>query len=480
MLEYGPMTSLILIGSLAALASAGLVAYSLSRRPKAGRRPYTGASFDLNLSPALERELQKLALPKDKLPQALQTVSAFVDQELHKKTTTLRNEIYHKYDKMIREKDTALSTAETKINELSAEFKKASRARRQTETVVKSLAEGRVIVDREGRALQVDAAAEKLLGRKKEDIIGKPVASLHSPAQVISMIQKLADQEEETVTTLSEDPSVQKLLRASSAVIETDTGEARGMISVLPELTKTREVDTYKSEFLAGITHELRAPLVCIQKSLEAMLEESSSPQERRHFLDIAARNTAKLTEFVNQILDFSKLESGGVKLHVSLFPASELVRETRDHFAAWAVQKNIRLTVDAAEGTQVIEADRARLGQVLSNLVSNALKFTPPGGKIELGVRLTAPAAADPRESGPAFEFWVRDTGPGIAAHEQTRIFEKFARGSAVVTGNEDGTGLGLAIARTLVDAHRGRLWVESTSGQGSTFWFTVPQYRA
>ena len=223
---------------------------------------------------------------------------------------------------------------------------------------------------------------------------------------------------------------------------------------------------------MANITHDLKAPLTSICSALE-VLNDKLRPRlqgEEADFLDICVRNSGTLRQMIDELLDFSKVSSGRMTVHPEKTPLEPLLRECAQVLLPWARSKQIILEVEpATEGKALpqVLADRRRVLQVLNNLASNAIKFTPEGGR----VTLAAAPRSDERPGTVVVE--VRDTGCGIAPEDRQRLFERFTQGQAE---RREGVGLGLAIARELVLQHRGELWVDSDPGQGSTFSFTLP----
>ncbi len=476
------MPGILMIGIAVTVLSAGMVFFALRRGVKAKAPAFEKSPFAGDFAPNVQNELAKLALPKDKISKTIHVMSALVDKEVEKRSGDFKREVTRTYEQMIQNKDSAIRKAEEKFVAMAEDLKTAGRARRRTDHVVRSLAEGRVVVSREGKALLVNPAAEKIIGRRKEEILGHPVADLKGKQQVISFVRDLMQSEDDAVSLLAEDEETSRKVRSTTAVIETESGETRGMISVLPEAVREQETEDVKTEFISSITHELRTPLVCIQKSLSAVLEGELGEvsTEQKKYLEIADRNSKKLSEFINQILDFSRLESGQVSLRKTLFPASELLDEVVSSLTPWAKEKKIQLSWEMMDPSLAMEADLGRVSQVLTNLTANALKFTPEGGTVVLSANVAGPSDFFIPEMGLNYvQFQVKDNGIGIPAREIGKIFDKFSQGSSAATAGEKGTGLGLSIVQEIVRLHRGRVWVQSEPGKGSVFSFVLPQYQ-
>ncbi len=237
------------------------------------------------------------------------------------------------------------------------------------------------------------------------------------------------------------------------------------------ELYKTaRDLDRMKSEFVAVVSHELRTPLTAIQGSLELVLNEDyfSMQAKMRELLSISQTNVQRLGLLINDILDFSKIEANKLSLNFESVPVIEVISEVVTSVEPMAEQRGVGLSFTAPETLPVIHADRVRVGQIVTNLVGNALKFTPAGGQV--GVTLEA------GEDG-GILCVVHDTGPGIASEDLGLLFQKFQQLDSSLTRRQGGTGLGLVICKGLVEGHGGRIWVESEVGVGSRFIFSLPK---
>ncbi len=224
----------------------------------------------------------------------------------------------------------------------------------------------------------------------------------------------------------------------------------------------------HKSQFLANMSHELRTPLNAILGYSELIVDGiyGEVPPRMREVLERVDVSGRHLLGLINDVLDLSKIEAGQLVLALVDYSMKEVVETVIATLDSLAVEKGLTLVVDLAPDLPTGHGDQRRLIQVLLNLVGNAIKFTEEGG---VGVQVVASA-------GPAFDVSVRDTGPGIAAVDQARIFEEFQQADASTTRPKGGTGLGLAITRRIVALHGGRLWVESVPGEGATFRFSIP----
>ncbi len=230
------------------------------------------------------------------------------------------------------------------------------------------------------------------------------------------------------------------------------------------------ELAHLERDFVARVTHDLRAPLTSIRAALEILegeRKESLSEAEKR-LLDTALGNADRLASMINTILDFSKIAEGQMAVHPGKEDADAIAREARECLAPWAKKKRIEIKLSAAEALAPVAADRLRVVQVLVNLISNAIKFTPVGGTITVSV------GPDPRGKASAAVFSVSDTGPGVPKESLGKLFEKFSQ--APSPHEAAGTGLGLAISKALVHLHGGRIWAESEEGRGAVFSFTIP----
>ncbi len=232
--------------------------------------------------------------------------------------------------------------------------------------------------------------------------------------------------------------------------------------------TELNRANQHKSEFLAHMSHELRTPLNSIL-GFSQLLQEGDggvlSPDQRQD-VEIIASNGRHLLSLINDLLDLSKLEAGKAQLHRGEIEVKALAAECTGAVSSLAKTKGLELTIAVLEGLDEVYGDRAKIKQILLNLLGNAIKFTDTGRVV---------LSAERRGSEVCFS--VQDTGMGVPVEDQERIFESFAQGPHSVEGKIQGTGLGLAISRRLVEMHGGRIWVESKPGQGSTFTFTIPQ---
>jgi two-component system, OmpR family, sensor histidine kinase VicK len=242
---------------------------------------------------------------------------------------------------------------------------------------------------------------------------------------------------------------------------------AVGVVVAFTDTTERRALDRMKDEFISTVSHELRTPLTSLRGALGLLsggaLE--ARPEKNKQMLDIAINNSDRLVRLVNDILDLERISSGKNELHRTACSAEDLLRRAASLQQARGTRPVTRIFF-AAHGVTVW-ADPDRILQTLNNLISNAIKFSPPGGEIHLTARNLDDAEAI---------LEVRDQGPGIPAEKLEHIFDRFQQGDASDSRALGGTGLGLAICRSIITQHGGRIWATSTEGQGTTFHFTLP----
>jgi signal transduction histidine kinase len=229
-----------------------------------------------------------------------------------------------------------------------------------------------------------------------------------------------------------------------------------------------------KDQFLSNISHELRTPLNSIIGFTDLLLTEDLGPalsDQQRDFLETVARNGRQLLELINELLDLQRIAAGRMELKQEAVEVAELLAEATSSVHAQLQKHRHELVVTPPSQDLRVHADRGRVRQVLLNLLSNAIKFTPDGGRITV--------VAAPANGGAEARIAVSDTGIGIAAEDQAKLFKEFSQLDASASRKYEGTGLGLALSRRLVEMHGGAIGVESEMGKGSTFWFTLPQAR-
>jgi signal transduction histidine kinase len=241
-------------------------------------------------------------------------------------------------------------------------------------------------------------------------------------------------------------------------------------LSLAEHNDRLRELDRMKDEFVALVSHDLRTPLTSIRGYIELLLEGLGGTlnDDQRKWMDVIDRNSARLLRLVADLLFIAQLDAGRISLERSAVMLTDVASEIVEAVAPTAETRKVELRLDAA-GTVILNGDRARLGQLIDNLVSNALKFTPPGGRVDV------------RVGGDATTVWIEiaDTGMGISAAEQLHLFERFFRTAAANSAAIQGTGLGLAIAKGIVDAHAGTIAVRSVEGAGTTFRIELPVHK-
>ncbi|OGC05221.1 hypothetical protein A2276_04710 [candidate division WOR-1 bacterium RIFOXYA12_FULL_43_27] len=332
--------------------------------------------------------------------------------------------------------------------------------------------------------LNANAALCKMLGKKKEEIIGqKCYVIFHDtdcPIGSCPMERAIISKKDEQLEVF--EPKLNGWLLISTSPIFDGKGELEKLVHVVRDITERKktekeleeknkkllELDKLKSDFIATVSHELRTPLTIIKEGIMQVLDElyGKIGTDQKKVLDISKNNIDRLTRIINDLLDISKIEANRVDIHPKEFPICEIGHKVIEASKIKADAEGIRMVADCSAGENVlVYADPDRLEQIFINLITNSLKFTPKGGQITLKL-----------EEEPDFvRISVSDTGKGIAGEDIPKLFSRFQQ----LDRSKGGTGLGLAIAKNLVELQGGKIWVESELGKGTTFTFTVPKVK-
>jgi len=360
-------------------------------------------------------------------------------------------------------------------------------ATRQRELILESVGDGIYGIDLDGRLTFINEAGARALGYSVDELSGVDVHELihHSHADgtpysksTSPILQALRRNESirmrDEVFWRKDGTAIPVEYSANPLVEE---GHISGMVIAFQNVSERRRLERMKDEFISTVSHELRTPLTSMRASLGLIASGTldKRPEKQRHMIEMAISNSDRLIRLVNDILDFDSVEKGRLPLHRRPVEAVDLIRRAADigHTAAM----NARISFNIQSSNEVVFADEDRILQVLNELVSNAIKFS---GK-DTTVLLTAqPAPATTVEPGSSSLgevcFIIEDQGRGIPQDKLERIFDRFQQGDASDSRALGGTGLGLALCRSIVEQHGGRIWAESTPGQGSRFLFTIP----
>jgi PAS domain S-box-containing protein len=342
-------------------------------------------------------------------------------------------------------------------------------AQQTTEAAIDSLYDPVIVTDADGKVTKLNPAAEEIFGPESKSI-GRHVREIAHDSRIamavsetLSSQQPVAGEGAASVLPLAVDGS-ERAFRLRTTPMRDEEGRLLGAVTLLEDITHLREIDRLKSEFIATASHELRTPLTSVQMSVHLLLEGAAGnlTEKQHEVLDACREDCSRLEKLMRDLLDLSKIEAGEAAPHLAAISAGDLVATAAESFRAQVESKGITLKIDMAPGLPFVLADRAQIERVVSNLVSNALRHTEPGGKIHI--------TALPRDGHVAIS--VADTGQGIPPEYLPIIFDKFVR---VPNAPSGGAGLGLAISKSIIEAHGGQIVVQSKLGYGTTFTFTL-----
>jgi two-component system phosphate regulon sensor histidine kinase PhoR len=384
-----------------------------------------------------------------------------------------------------------LSDLTDALNETAAwmdgTIRSLSGERNRSSAILRSMVEGVAVIDAQERIVFSNRAFSDILNLDPATIEGRPVIEVVRNSELLGLIRRALKGEEGLQTDVAIGIVQQRSFSITATPVQAlEAGAAgadsaaipgggtqppakkpSGAVVVLHDVTELRRLERVRQDFVANVSHEFKTPLTAIQGFAETLLAGAmDDPRSNRRFLDIIRDHAMRLARLTDDLLKLARIEAG--KLEVEFFPVQllEEIERCAEITLLKATRKQITLELDVPPGLPAVRGDASLLREVLQNFLDNAIQYTPEGGHIRVS------AAPGAREA----TITVADTGIGIPLADQERIFERFYRVDAARSREAGGTGLGLSIAKHIVEAHGGRLWVESEVGRGSRFSFSIP----
>ena len=345
---------------------------------------------------------------------------------------------------------------------LARAAERAEAERRLTAMIFERLPDGLVVVDSRLHVLEANVQFGKMIG--VSDPSGRALYDLLRHRSLYAVFGDTLRTRETTEKTVRLGDEIVWQV----TVVALPAGFRAAAVGVLRDVTRLERTEAMRRTFVADVSHELRTPIASIAAAAETLADGGSDEGETAHLLDLIRRQSDRMRELIEDLMDLAEIESGTVEMQRTDVPLARLLEEARGDFSSAASERRISLAVDA-DTSVVVEGDERRLSQIVRNLVDNAIKFSPDGGTVTLSARPAAEGAV----------ISVADQGPGIPRAEQDRIFQRFYQVDRSRSKTRPGTGLGLAIVKHLVHLHGGAVEVESELGRGSVFRVRLPRQK-
>ena len=366
----------------------------------------------------------------------------------------------------------ALEVLAVSLNDTAARLDGAIRTlteeRNLSSAILGSMVEGVAVVNSGERLLFANQGFAEILELDNPPQSGRSLVEVVRQTELLEAVRAVLKGEPRVEAEIVTGTLRQRFFAVTVASVS--AMETSGAVIVLHDITDLRKLERVRRDFVANVSHEFKTPLTAIQGFAETLLAGAmDDPRNRIRFLQIILEHSRRLARLTDDLLELSKMDADRLDLELDRLSVSQFVQSCLETAQRPATEKNLRVSANLKGSLRDIAADRRRLAEVLQNLLDNAIQYTPSGGQIVVS------ASSD----GDQVTFTVSDTGIGIPRTDQPRIFERFYRVDVARSREVGGTGLGLSIAKHLVEAHGGRIWVESEVGQGSKFHFTVPVFQ-
>lgn len=336
--------------------------------------------------------------------------------------------------------------------------------RRKLDSVLSNMTDGVIATDRKGRIILINDPALELLHISRDITLGRPIASVLGIDQEYSFEDLIHMNDAINLDFSTADAPY--ILRANFSVIQKETGFINGLITVLHDITEQEKIEMERREFVSNVSHELRTPLTTMRSYLEALIDGAWKDDNiAPTFLNVTQTETERMIRLVNDLLQLSRMDSSNYKLNKDIVLFNSFFNRIIDRFEM-SKSENVAFERLLPETSYYVEIDTDKVTQVIDNVISNAIKYSPDGGNVRFGFTV----------QGNMLKVMISDDGMGIPKENVGRIFDRFYRVDRARARSMGGTGLGLAIAREMIEAHGGKIWAESEEGYGTTVFFTLP----
>ncbi|MBU1292353.1 PAS domain-containing protein [Patescibacteria group bacterium] len=377
-------------------------------------------------------------------------------------------------EKKVEDRTKALEEAKSSLLNILEDTEEARKnieqERNKTRAILVNLPNGLIVFDKQGRIIQINSEAERVLNLKEADVLNKTISQVSKSPNLTKLYQTLGGKIEWTGQKyeLVLDEPLQRFFQVSIAPVVIKK-EVVGLMIVLHDVTRGKEIERLKTEFVSIAAHQLRTPLSAIKWSLKMLLDGDvgSLMPEQLDFLKKGYESNERMITLVNDLLNVARIEEGRFVYDLTSQSLEEIIKKEIDELSKVIAKKKIKLIFDKPKRTlPKVEVDKEKISIVIQNLLDNAIRFNNPGGKVTISMEYDKIN----------LKVIVKDDGIGIPKDQQKRIFDKFFRTNNAIRLETEGTGLGLFICKNIIKAHGGRIWFESEKDKGSIFCFTLP----
>ena len=382
-------------------------------------------------------------------------------------------EYIHKLEDLNNELTDLNQTLESRVKKRTTELEELvcliHGEKKKTERILHEIDNGVIVTDIYGKTVLINPAAQKMFAGITQGPLSQDLSTL---SNLLPNLSKTFNDLTESVTEEIEIPDsrldLARILRLTSFPFKDEKGLILGKITVFYDITHFKEVDRLKTEFVSQVSHELRTPLTSIKGYIDNLRDGITGElnEKQKVYLTRMEKNAERLIRLISDLLDISRIESGKMNRQVVPLQFYELIGGVVNNLHPFFTQKRLEVFLNPFEGDGCLEGDRDRLEQALINLLYNAIRYTPDGGRITISLE----------QNHQFLKTTIKDTGIGISPDDQSRIFERFYTLNKCTLSGPKGTGLGLFITKNIIEKHGGEIWVSSEVGKGSEFSFTLP----
>jgi PAS domain S-box-containing protein len=403
---------------------------------------------------------KRIILPAERLTETVHKIGrGRLDLKIDIQTNDEVGELSREFNKMT---ERLRRFEELNIEEILSEKQKS-------ETIVESIADAIIVCDSDSNVQLINHSAEILLGVAERDLIGKRVADSITDARLLGVLQNPGGSSLLSMPYLQFEISGRTVyLRPRVSEIPSKYGNRNGVVLILQDVTQFKELDKMKSDFMGAVSHEFRTPLTSINMSVDIMRQHLVGPltDAQEELLISSKQDCERLTKLVRELLQLSKLESGKIEMREDIVDIRKVIETTLQPLHLPFREKGVELKCSVDEDVPSLIGEEQQFSWVISNLVTNALRYTNPGGSVGVSARA----------EGDDVLIRVEDTGRGIAPEHLEKIFDKFVQVKQSADSTPGSVGLGLAIAKEIVEMYGGKIWVQSELNKGTKFYFRLP----